>query len=76
MPDAMFESLVNRLSNTRYASVSEYIRDLIRKDETVRGKPEQTPAPIEEPQAERSPFIIRAANEIMRDVIASKKGRA
>lgn len=33
MPEEMYEDLVHRLPRTRYASVSEYIRDLIRKDE-------------------------------------------
>jgi Arc/MetJ-type ribon-helix-helix transcriptional regulator len=37
MPDEMHENLVRRLSRTKYASVSEYIRDLIRKDEAGHG---------------------------------------
>jgi Arc/MetJ-type ribon-helix-helix transcriptional regulator len=68
MPDDMYEHLLRRLSRTRYASVSEYVRDLIRKDDPGHGEPGHWKAPAVKSQPEREPaFVIRTANEWLQE---------
>jgi Arc/MetJ-type ribon-helix-helix transcriptional regulator len=74
MPDEMYEHLLRRLSKTRYASVSEYVRELIRKDDPDQGKAGQWKAPTAKSQPEREPaFIIKTANEWLQEEMEKQR---
>jgi Arc/MetJ-type ribon-helix-helix transcriptional regulator len=75
MPSEMYEHLLCRLSKTRYASVSEYVRELIRKDDPDQGEPGQLKAPTARSRPERElPFIIKTANEWLQEGLEEHRG--
>ena len=69
MPDEMHEHLRRRLSKTRYASVSEYIRQLIRNDEET-GHVIAASEPLrDESSFFENLFDMRPINEILKDSV-------
>lgn len=66
IPGEMHENLVRRISRTRYATVSEYIRDLIRRDDPGQGEPGNSKATLLSRDKDLNDmFIIRTGSEIL-----------
>ncbi len=74
MPIEMHEHIVRRLTRTRYASVSEYIRELIRKDEKSLGKKVPPDSAVNDPDRE-SPFVVRSFNDYIHETLAANGRR-
>ncbi len=75
MPEEMYGELIRRLSRTRYASVSEYVRELIRKDDPGYDKRARSKKPAAKADSEPEPrFIIKTANEWLREGLAEQRG--
>lgn len=65
MPEEMHEHIRRNVPRARYGSVSEYVRELIRKD--IGALPTQDePKPVEEVRPFSSPvFDMRSPNELL-----------
>jgi Arc/MetJ-type ribon-helix-helix transcriptional regulator len=65
MPDEMYSHLRRNVPRARYGSVSEYIRELIRKDLEAAPTHDE-PMPVEEVRSLNSPlFEIRSPNDVI-----------
>jgi len=77
MPDEMHEHLRRSVLKTRYGSVSEYIRELIRHDQERVSSGGQEQALSDEESIERKPlFDLEPVNEMLDRVRRERLGRS
>lgn len=55
MPQDLYDETVERLKRNRFSTMSEYIRDLIRKDEWAEYLAEHRNNPLEQKRVEFTP---------------------
>lgn len=73
LPDGLKKWAEDRVAEGRYASASDYIRDLLRQDQDRAAELRWLQAEIDKGRA--SPIDPRSPNQIIADVIAENGGR-
>ena len=77
MPDEMHEHLRRSVLKTRYGSVSEYIRELIRHDQERASRGGQEQELSDDESVERKPlFDLEPINEMLDRVRRERLGRS